>query len=292
MAKKRTGPPRVVFWPFALFGNPGGEAGVEMLHEALVASLEEAALEPTSRQHALARDAEVELRPFLDEEAFVGWRAEIGREFKASLGRGEFPVFVGGNHLTALPVYQAYADMDARVCIVSFDAHLDAYALAGAQETVHHGNFLLHLARGPRLSIVNVGHRDLILGPERVREFFDRDWPVEAIAARPLEALLGELRDHLAGHDLVHVDIDVDVLDPSVLRAVGTPMPCGLSTQQLLAILAGIWSPKIAGVTLSEFNGALDADGSGRHVVAFLLEWLLLKRTESLAKPRATKRRS
>src|SRR5947209_5493291 len=116
---------RVVFWPFGLFGNPGAERGVADVADALPASLAEHEAEPESRLRALARRTRVEVCDYLEVEDFLGWRADIRRRFLACRRAREFPVFFGGNHLVALPVYEAYSEMDARVCILSFDAHLD-----------------------------------------------------------------------------------------------------------------------------------------------------------------------
>lgn len=280
MKRPRGGRTRVVFWPFGLFGNPGAESGIGELSQSLVASMAEWEAEPGCRQHALPARTRIEVCDYLEVEDFLSWREDIRRRFEACLRARDFPVFVGGNHLVALPVYEAYSAMDARVCIVNFDAHLDAYDLASSKERLNHGNFLLHLAKGPRLAIVNVGHRDLTLAPARVREVFDRNYGIEAIAEKLLPELIAELNGYLREFDLVHFDIDLDVLDPSVLRAVGSPMPCGLAAQQLLGLLNGLWTEKLGGITISEYNGALDADGGGKHFVLWLLERLLLKRVE------------
>jgi agmatinase len=272
---------RIVLWPFPLFGNPGGEAGIEALHGALEAALADHAAEPSSRQHALAARTRLEMRSYVQLEDLLGWRAEVRRELAKTLRRGEFPVFIGANHLVALPIYEALGESDERVLVVNLDAHLDAYDLASSREPLNHGNFLLHLPKGPRLSIVNVGHRDLTLGRAAIEAVFDRDYAIDEVVARGMAAVVADLKKRARGADRVWVDIDLDVLDPGVLRAVGTPMPFGLSSQQLLELLGGLLSPKLAGISISEYSAAADADGSGRHLVVWLLEHLLLRRLGS-----------
>lgn len=189
-------------------------------------------------------------------------------------------MFVGGNHLVALPVYEAYAAArGARTCVVCFDAHLDCYELESAKEPLNHGNFLNRVKKGRALSIVNVGSRDLVVSAEAAARVFDRVIPAAEIAARPLGETIADLARMLRAFDRVHVDIDVDVLDPGAMRAVGTPMPFGLAPLALLAILDGIFRDKVSGLTISEYSGAADIDGSGRHLVVWLLQHLLLKRT-------------
>lgn len=268
----------MLFWPFPLFGNPGGDAGVAALHDAFLGALEEHAEEPASRLQSVAREVDVGMIEFLQVEDLAGWRAELRGRFEGMLEAGDFPVVVGANHLVALPLLDAYADKPERVAVLSFDAHLDAYDLAASREPIHHGNFLLHLAKGPRLAIANVGHRDLVLESAQVEAYFDRVWGIEDIAARPLGEVAAEIARFLEPFDRVHIDIDLDALDPSVMRAVGTPMPCGLSTQQLVGILGALWSDKVSGVSISEYDAGRDLDGNGRHLVVWLIEMILLRR--------------
>ena len=51
----------------------------------------------------------------------------------------------------------------------------------------------------------------------------------------------------------VYISIDLDVLDPSIMSAVGTPEPGGLSWQQMLELLRAVAnSKKIVGFDLVE----------------------------------------
>jgi agmatinase len=51
----------------------------------------------------------------------------------------------------------------------------------------------------------------------------------------------------------VYISIDLDVLDPSIMSAVGTPEPGGLSWQQILELLRAVASGKqIVGFDLVE----------------------------------------
>lgn len=272
---------RVVFWPFALFGNPGADEGISELAGGFADRMEDWLSEPSCRQFPIVAGTEVEVFDFLDLDDFARWRKDARARFERCLAEGDFPVFVGGNHLIALPVYEAYAARSERVCIVQLDAHLDAYELSTTKEKLNHGNFLIHVPRRPGLAVVNVGHRDHTLPEASVRRHFDRDWGTDAIVARSIEAVAEELAAYVRGFDRVHIDIDLDVLDPSVLGAVGTPMPFGLSGRELLRLLGVIWSEKVSGVTLSEYNGLLDPDGRGGQLVLWLLEHILLRRLEA-----------
>jgi agmatinase len=269
-------PARLVFWPFPLFGNPGAEQGVFELHDALIDMFE--GYDQGSRQQAFLPSTEVDLFTFAKPEDLVGWRKALRESFDGARGDGEVPILVGGNHLVALPVLEAYGAEPQRTCFVSFDAHLDAYDLAASREPVNHGNFLLHARRGKNVSVVNVGSRDLSLPEAQARKHFDRLWTAPDLARRPITDTARELAEYAKGFERVHLDIDLDVLDPSALRTVGSPMPFGLTSMQLLALVDVLIDDRLEAVTISEYNGSLDHDGMGKHVVLWLLEYILLRR--------------
>jgi agmatinase len=62
------------------------------------------------------------------------------------------------------------------------------------------------------------------------------------------EQIVASLSEH------VYVTIDVDVLDPAIMPAVGTPEPDGMQWQQLLTLLRAVALKKhVVGFDLMEF---------------------------------------
>jgi agmatinase len=71
----------------------------------------------------------------------------------------------------------------------------------------------------------------------------------------------------------VYITIDADVLDPSIMPAVGTPEPDGMSWRQILGIVESVTLHKhVVGFDLMEFCPA-----EGQHSCAFLLAKLAYK---------------
>jgi agmatinase len=79
------------------------------------------------------------------------------------------------------------------------------------------------------------------------------------------------------------IDVDCDVFDPAYFPAVGQPVPFGLSPHQVLAVLEAVWSPRVTGVLLSEFDPGRDRNDQGLATVVWLLEYLLLRRYEGVS---------
>lgn len=73
------------------------------------------------------------------------------------------------------------------------------------------------------------------------------------------------------------VHLDVDVLDPSILPAVDSPVPGGLSVTELRALLADlVASPACVGLTVTVFDPDLDMDGRQAALLTDLLVGALL----------------
>lgn len=262
-----------VVFPFDLFGSSGCGAGAQLLGDALREAVDDTAAEPRpTRPHAYADKLQIEEHPFEKLAQVTAWRA-TGREAIGRLLRvGEFVLWLAGNHLGVLPVYDELGPGDL---VIQFDAHLDCYDLHDTTEELSHGNFLRHVV-GPGPKVLNVGHRDLFLLPADVRRTFAHAIPAEAVGADTA----ARLRKYAAKAKRVWVDLDADVFDPALAPGVGQPQPFGLAPLTVLTLIAAVWGPKVAGVSVSEFDPGRDVRDQTLNLLGWLTERLLLKATE------------
>src|SRR5262249_22778730 len=102
------------------------------------------------------------------------WRRQARASVRQALQRREFFLWVTGNHLGVLPVYDELSG-PARcdTLALQFDAHLDIYNLSDCTAELSHGNFLLH-ADGPLPSLINVGARELLLRPDYIARYYQQ----------------------------------------------------------------------------------------------------------------------
>jgi arginase family enzyme len=191
------------------------------------------------------------------------------------LDRGEFLIWVAGNHLGALPLYDELAGSESDTLVVQFDAHLDVYNLSDCTSELSHGNFLLHCA-GPLPRIINIGHRELLLHPDHVARSYEWACPAADLAV-DVEPALQRVREAAGRAGRVILDIDCDVFDPAFFPAVSHPLPFGLSPALLLRILDAAWSDRVAGIALSEFDPARDRNDQSLSTLLWLVEFILLK---------------
>ena len=185
---------------------------------------------------------------------------------------------MAGNHLGALPVYDELAARSEGVLVVQFDAHLDIHQFRDCTTEPSHGNFLLHCA-GPLPRLINVGHRDLLLPADCVGRSYHQTFSAAELAIDPAPAMAA-IASACAAADRVYLDLDLDVFDPAYFPAVSQPVPFGLSPLLFLRLLEAAWSPKTAGVLISEFDPSRDRDDRGLALVVWLMEYLLLRRHE------------
>jgi arginase family enzyme len=269
-----------IFFPFDLFGSAGAGAGAALLADELREVLADNRRE-TVPTRARAYTEQVRVREFTFETlaAYEGWRRHGRQAARAALRQGDFLVWVAGNHLGALPVYDELAGQDD-VLVVQLDAHLDIHHFRDCTSELSHGNFLLH-CDGPLPALVNAGHRELLLRADYVAGFYRRTFAAAELAADPAPALT-YLRAAAGAAGRVFVDIDCDVLDAAFFPAVARPVPFGLSPPLLLRLLDAAWEPNIAGVLLSEFDPSRDRNDQSLSTVIWLLEYLLLRRYEGL----------
>ena len=169
---------------------------------------------------------------------------QVRRAVRQVVSSGRLPALLGGEHTIAIGAVQALAEADPLISVLYLDAHADL-------RDQYMGTRWGHASVARRLTeicpVVHVGVRSLsaeeqqFVREQRLPVHF---WTGEARGAAELAAAVLET---LSAH--VYVSIDLDVFDPSVMAAVGTPEPGGMS-----------WA---------EVTGLLRAVGENRQVVGF-----------------------
>ena len=263
-----------VVFPFDLFGSAGTGAGAQLLGDAVREILDDTARESRPcRAAVLAGNVKVREAAFETVAQVTNWRKRGRQLAKAALDAGDFLLWLGGNHLSVLPVLE---ELGPKTLVVQLDAHLDVYRFHDTTAELSHGNFLKHAAV-PLPALVNVGHRDLFLTAAEVAETFTAAHSAVDVATKP-DRVLADLRKRAGAATRVWIDLDCDAIDPGFLPAVGQPLPFGLAPPTVLAVLDAMWSDKVAGVSVSEFDPGRDVRDTGLNLLGWLVEHVLLRR--------------
>lgn len=253
-------------------------SGAELLADALREMLDDN--QDDDRPHrAQAYAGQITIRelPLETSEDYANWRTKAREAARRAIDEGQFLIWLGGNHLSVLPLYEELAGKKDAT-ILQLDAHLDLYHLRECKSELSHGNFLRHLDPPP--IIINVGHRDLFLPKEDVECFYRTVFSAADVTSDENEAL-ALIRKSISSAGKVFVDIDVDVLDPTFFPAVNDALPFGLNPQQLLKIVGAIGKNQLAGLAISEFDPGRDLNDRSLSLLIWLVEYILLQRYES-----------
>ena len=258
-----------VVFPLDAFGSAGCGAGAQLLGDVLREMTDDARAEPRPiRTHAFADTLSVTELEFATPADIGRWRATGREAVRAALAEFERTIWLAGNHLGALPVYDELGKGDL---IILCDAHLDCYDLSDTTTELSHGNFLRSVKK-PRPKIAHVGSRDLFLVPADTAPYLDRVFPAEA----DWPETLAEVAALATGAGRVWLDLDADALDPAFAPGVLGPMPMGLTPHQVWQLITAVGPAKLAGLSVSEFCPAADVRDQTLQLLAWLLERLLL----------------
>jgi agmatinase len=179
----------------------------------------------------------------------------------------KFVVLLGGEHTLSLGAVRAFKEAFPRLSVLQLDAHADLrdeyLGTKYSQACVMRRIFEL-------CPISQVGVRSLsreekqFLMQNKLKPFYMADL---ASGTASVDQIVDSLSEN------VYVTIDVDVLDPSIMTAVGTPEPDGMSWWQVLDMIESVALRKhVVGFDLMEFCPA-----EGPVSCAFLLAKLAYK---------------
>lgn len=155
-------------------------------------------------------------------------------------------IFVGGNHLSVLPLHR-YA-RETRMCSIIFDAHRD-YQLNSQEQDMTHANFLNYFED---LSNVMVfGYRDGESDSFRNCKIYNIEQSC---------AFLRQIEKLKKAGIKFYIDIDIDVLDPYYFSATACTIKNGISPQRLFSLIKQIGFDCIEFVSVEEYIPYLGDD--------------------------------
>ena len=218
------------------------------------------------------------------EPTALGPEQMVARVEQASvelLERGTIPVVLGGEHSITTGVVRALKRRFSNLTVLQLDAHADMRQ--SYQDSPYN-----HACVARRISelcpIVQYGIRSMsaeeaefLSSATGVKTFFARDIVAGRVSTE--EVIEG------LGND-VFVTIDLDVFDPSVMPATGTPEPGGLDWYGVTTLLRKVTEEKnVVGfdvVELSPLAGNVAPDFLAARLVYRFMGYIIKKRQEGM----------
>ncbi|MDF1571683.1 MAG: agmatinase [Bacteroidales bacterium] len=168
------------------------------------------------------------------------------RSTREVLSLNKFPTFFGGEHSVSIGIIDAFIEKYPGITVLQLDAHAD---LRSSYDGSAYNHACAVHAASRKTNLVQVGIRSM---DSSELPYFD---PAKCFLAEEMDGNRDWMQRSLdlAG-DQVYITIDLDVFDPSVMPATGTPEPGGMYWYEMLVYLRRVFSEKqVMGFDIVEF---------------------------------------
>jgi len=193
---------------------------------------------------------------------------------KEAIGKGEFPLFLGGDHSIAVGTVSAATDENS-TGLIWMDAHGDFNVPETSPSGNIHGMPVSALIGEGHESLVNVGSKGPKIDPENIVMIGQRDldngekkrlkkagitvFTMRDIDEQGNSSVANKAIMKFAHLKRIHLSVDMDALDPVEAPGVGTPVPGGLSYRESHLLMETLSdSGKLSSMDLVEINPILD----------------------------------
>ncbi len=194
-------------------------------------------------------------------------REQISACVAQELAAGYAPLSLGGDHSITYPILEAIKARHGPVNVLHIDAHPDMYDEFDGDRYSHASPFARALEGGCINNLVQVGIRS---SNPQLREFGQRHdvtmLGAEQVGDVPYDRLQGPL----------YISIDLDGLDPAFAPGVTHQEPGGLTTREVIAMIARC-PGQVIGADVVELNTERDINLLTANVAARLVKELAAK---------------
>ena len=238
-----------------------------------------AKLEPPFDKLRVIDYGDLDVYPGYIEQSVAQLQKQLAPIFEA----GVFPVVLGGDHSSTLPVLRACAAKHGKLSLVHFDAHPDFWEAAAPERPIHHGTtFRLAVQEGiidPAAS-VQIGIRGSIsanlIDEARAAGFLLITG--EEFAERGVEATVRDIHQTVRGP--VYISLDIDSVDPAFAPGTGTPEVAGLTSREIVGLVRGLRGLDFVAFDVVEVAPAYDSSEITALLAANLVYEFLLALAE------------
>lgn len=244
---------RVVVLPVPYDSTTSYKAGARDGPQAIIdasGNMELFDIEMGRELHSVGIHTLPELQPAVNDPADMVERVYLATA--SLLKDGKMVVMLGGEHSLTPGAVRAYKEKHNDLSVLHLDAHAD-------MREEYLGSMFSHACSARRVldycPLVQAGVRSLSIEEHRyIQEKGIKSYPLERYPITP--ELIEEIAEALSPN--VYVSVDLDVLDPSIMSAVGTPEPGGLKWEEIISLLRGVAAKRrIVGFDIMELSPSL-----------------------------------
>lgn len=202
-------------------------------------------------------------------------------------------VVVGGDHSSAIGTWsgvRSALSADSELGLIWFDAHLDAHTPETTETGNIHGMPVASLLGYGSPELINIQYKGAKIRPENlcligirsfekgeeklIKDLGVRVYYMDEVKQRGIKVILKEVVTNM-NHNTVGygLSIDLDGIDPLEAPGVGTPVPDGISANELCQALAESVrnDHHLLGVEITEYNPHHDINNRTQDIIKHLL---------------------
>lgn len=199
---------------------------------------------------------------------------QITSFYSGLVGKGVFPLSIGGDHSITYPILRAVAEKGP-VGLVHIDAHTDTWD-EWMGSNLNHGTPFRRAVEDGLLDpnrTIQIGIRGAQNSPEGWN--FSRDSGmriifIEEFRKLGVEGVLNEI-ENVVGSGECYLSFDIDSIDPVYAPGTGTPEIGGLTPFEGQQLIRGLKGKKLVGADMVEVSPPFDQSGNTALVAATLV---------------------
>ncbi|GFE19145.1 agmatinase [Streptomyces glebosus] len=212
----------------------------------------------------------------------------LERTVSEVVAAGAIPFTLGGDHSIAWPTMRGIAGRrgPGTFSVVHFDAHADIGDTSDFGAEYGHGTVMRRLLESgtvPGDRFTQIGLRGYWPGPRTLQWAAGlgvRSLTMSELRSRGLDTCLDDVLDQI-GPGPLYLTIDIDVVDPGMAPATGTPEPGGLTSRELLdAVRTCAQRVDLVGAEIVELSPPYDGPG---EITAYLANRIVLEVLSGMA---------
>ncbi|KAF7360117.1 hypothetical protein MVEN_00740100 [Mycena venus] len=201
-------------------------------------------------------------------------------------------VTLGGDHTIVLPILRSLYKVYGPVSVIHFDAHFDTASIEGRTdpERISHGSYftIAHEEHLMTNTSIHGGIRQKMGGRTVVEHDESVGFAVistEDIDDYGIDTVIKKIRDRVGMGPVylrrVNLFLDIDVIDPGMAPATGTPEAGGWTTREVKRIIRGLAGLNFVGADIVEVAPAYDhAEITSMAAAGLVLDFLQMMQRE------------
>ncbi len=227
---------RILLQPVPYDGTSTWGKGADRGFEAFLDAAENMELYDIETNSEVYRQGIHVLNPITESSSPEDMTLAVYNKTRELLETGKFLTFFGGEHSISIGVMQAFYEKYPDITILQLDAHADLRPNYDGSECNH--ACTVHQA-SKYANLIQVGIRSMDIAEN---EFLNQDKCYFAHQIMDNQSWMEKSIGQMTGK--VYITIDLDVFDPSVMPATGTPEPGGMTYYQVTNYLKQVFKQK------------------------------------------------